>query len=259
MEVFIAVWAGILGLLIGSFLNACAYRIPRHVSVARGRSMCPHCKAQIKGYDNIPLFSWLMLRGKCRACGAPIHWRYPLVEGLTCLLFAAVAWMDGASWVLLPHLIFVATLILVSDIDLEFRIIPNVVVLPVAAVGLALMTLLAEGPRLGRLEWLAAGLGAAALLLLASWVYEKLRKVEGMGMGDVKLAMCMGFYLGLAVIPAMFIGFVLGAVIGVALIARGRSGQDAIPFGPFLATGAVIALFWGGAIIDLYVRVALPQ
>ena len=254
---FISV-AFVFGLLIGSFLNACAYRIPAGVSVARGRSFCPACKAQIRSYDNIPLVSWVLLRGHCRDCGAPIGWRYPLVEGLTAVLFAAVAALDGPSAVLFPHLLFVSTLVLVSEIDIAERIIPNVVVLPVAAVGLVAMTIISpgEGPRW---EWLAAGLGAAGFLFAIAWVYERLRKVEAMGMGDVKLALCMGFFLGAAVVPALFIGFIAGALAGVLLIARGRSAQTAIPFGPFLAAGAVTALFWGQPLIDLYLRVTFPS
>jgi len=258
VEVFLVAACGVLGLLIGSFLNACAYRIPRHVSVARGRSFCPHCKAQIRGYDNIPVVSWVVLRARCRDCGAPIHWRYPLVEALTGALFAAVAVHDGLEPVLAVHLVFVATLILVGDIDIEWRIIPNVVILPVAALGLVAMTVIGGGPWLGRWEWAAAGLGAAAFLFVAGLVYEKLRKVEGMGMGDVKLALCMGFFLGLAVVPALFIGFLLGAVIGLLLMSRGVSGKEAIPFGPFLAAGAVVALFLGQPLIDTYLRVAFP-
>jgi leader peptidase (prepilin peptidase) / N-methyltransferase len=240
---------GVFGLLIGSFLNACAYRIPKKISIARGRSACPACGRQIKAYDNIPLLSYVILRGRCRACGARIHWRYPLVEGLTGVLFAAVAAFDGLTAVLPLHLVFVAALILVSDIDLQVRIIPDAVVLPVAVIGLAGM--IAISPE-DWWVWLVAGFGAAAFLLIATLVYEKLRKVEGIGMGDVKLALCMGFYLGASVVPALFLGFIAGTVAGIVVLARGGTGKSAIPFGPFLALGAIVALFAGPAVIDWY-------
>ncbi len=149
------------------------------------------------------MVSWLVLRGKCRDCGEPISWRYPLGEALTAALFAAVAVMDGLSWLLLPHLLFVSALILVSQVDLEIKIIPDIVILPVAALGLPLMIVLGSAPWW---QWPLAGLGAAGFLFLISEVYFRIRHVEGMGFGDVKLALCMGVYLGPAVVPALFIG-----------------------------------------------------
>ena len=258
LQAYIVFVAGLFGLIIGSFLNACAYRLPLGVSVAHGRSFCPVCTTQIRAVDNIPLVSWIVLGGRCRACGAPISWRYPLVEALTGLLFAALAAFDGPSALLVLRLLFVAALVLVSDIDLEHRIIPDVVILPTALIGAVGMTILSPGGG-PRWEWLAAGLGAAGFLLAAGFVYERVRGGEGMGMGDVKLALCMGFYLGAAVIPALFIGFVVGAVVGIVLVARGESAKTAVPFGPFLAFGAVVALFCGGELIHLYLRVALRQ
>jgi leader peptidase (prepilin peptidase)/N-methyltransferase len=247
--------AAVYGLLMGSFVNAWAYRLPRKISVVRGRSFCPHCKTQIKAYDNVPLVSWLVLRGRCRACGAAISPRYPIVEGLTALLYVLVALHDGWSWLVVPHLVFVTALVMVSEVDVEWQIIPDAVVLPVAALGLALMIVL-EPHRW--LEWLVSGLGAALFLFVIAEVYRRLRGIEGMGMGDVKLALCMGVYLGAAVIPALFIGFVVGAVAGVLLMAvAGKSGKTAIPFGPFLAAGAVVALFLGQPIIHAYLRLIL--
>lgn len=244
---------GVFGLLIGSFLNACAYRIPMKISIARGRSACPRCGHQIAAYDNIPLLSYVVLRGRCRACRAPIHWRYPVVEALTGFLFAALAVHDGLAPVLGLHLVFVAALILVSDVDIQVRIIPDVVVLPVAVVGLAGMMILDSEH-----WWIypAAAFGAAGFLLVIGLVYERLRKVEGMGMGDVKLALCMGAYLGASVVPALFVGFLLGALAGVVVASRGGSAKTAIPFGPFLAVGAVVALFAGPWLIDWYLSLA---
>jgi leader peptidase (prepilin peptidase)/N-methyltransferase len=249
--------AAVYGLLIGSFLNAWAWRLAHEESITKGRSHCPQCGHQIRAYDNVPVISWLLLRGRCRDCGAPISWRYPLGEALTAALFAGVALMDGLDWILLPHLLFVSTLVLVSQVDLEIRIIPDVVILPVAAVGVPLMILIADGPWW---EWPVAGLGAAGFLFLISEVYFRVRHVEGMGFGDVKLALCMGIYLGAAVIPALFIGFIGGAIIGVAIVAASKGdGKTAIPFGPFLAAGAVVALFAGTPLIDAYLSLALGR
>ncbi len=256
LHAYIVVVAGVFGLLIGSFLNACAYRLPLGISIAYGRSFCPACTTQIRAVDNIPLVSWIALRGRCRACGAPISWRYPLVEALTGVLFATVAASTGPSALLLLQLLFVAALILVSDIDIAERIIPDVVILPVAVIGVLGMTIL--DPSGGaRWVWLASGLGAAGFLLAAGLIYQRLRGVEGMGMGDVKLALCMGFFLGSAVIPALFIGFVAGALAGIVLVARGRSSQTAVPFGPFLACGAIVGLLFGDQLLHLYLHAAL--
>jgi len=249
--------AFVFGLLIGSFLNACAYRVPRDISVVRGRSFCPVCTTQIKGYDNVPLISWVVLRGRCRACGAPISPRYPIVEGLTAALFASTLAVDGLHWVALPHLLFVAVLILVSDIDLEFRIIPDVVILPTAVVGLASMIALslAHVHAGAWYQWPIAAFGAALFLFVIAEIYERVRHLAGMGMGDVKMALCMGAFLGVAVIPALFFAFVAGAVGGLILIvAKGESGKTAIPFGPFLAFGAIVAMYVGKPAIDSYLN-----
>jgi leader peptidase (prepilin peptidase)/N-methyltransferase len=247
----------VYGLLIGSFLNAWAWRLAHHEKISKGRSHCPRCDHQIRAYDNIPVVSWLILRGRCRDCGAPISRRYPVGEALTAALFVGVALMDGLEWILIPHLLFVSALMLVSQVDLEIRIIPDVVILPVAAAGIPLMILFGDGPWW---EWLVAGAAAAGFLFLISEVYYRVRHVEGMGFGDVKLALCMGVYLGAAVIPALFIGFLSGAIIGVVVVAaRKGGGKTAIPFGPFLAAGAVVALFAGAPLIDAYLGLALGR
>ena len=249
--------AAVYGLIVGSFINAWAYRLAHDESIREGRSHCPKCGHQIRAYDNIPVVSWLVLRGRCRDCGAPISWRYPAGEALTAALFVGVALMDGLSWLLVPHLLFVSALVLISQVDLEIRIIPDIVILPVAVVGLPLMIVLADG---AWWQWPVAGLGAAAFLFLISEVYFRVRHLEGMGFGDVKLALCMGIYLGAAVVPALFIGFLSGAVIGVVVVATSKGdGKTAIPFGPFLAAGAVIALFAGNALIDAYLGLALGR
>ena len=257
MTALLVIIAAVYGLLIGSFINAWAWRLAHDERISKGRSHCPQCGHQIRAYDNIPVVSWLALRGRCRDCGAPISWRYPAGEALTAALFVGVALMDGVSWLLIPHLLFVATLVLVSQVDLEIRIIPDVVILPVAVAGVPLMIVFGAGPWW---QWPVAGLGAAAFLFLISEVYYRVRHAEGMGFGDVKLGLCMGVYLGAAVVPALFIGFLSGAVIGVAVMAmRKGDGKTAIPFGPFLAAGAVVALFAGGLLIDAYLGLALGR
>jgi leader peptidase (prepilin peptidase)/N-methyltransferase len=253
---YVIVVAGVFGLLIGSFLNAWAYRLPLGISIAYGRSFCPVCTAQIRATDNIPLLSWVILRGRCRSCGTSISWRYPAVEALTAGLFAGVAAATGPGALLPLQLLFVATLVLVSDIDIAERIIPDVVILPAGLIGLVGMTILAPGGG-PRWVWLVSGLGAAGLLLGIGLLYEWLRGVQGMGLGDVKLALCMGFFLGAAVIPALFIGFIAGALAGIVLLSRGQDAKTAIPFGPFLAFGAVVSLFCGHQLIALYLHIAL--
>jgi leader peptidase (prepilin peptidase)/N-methyltransferase len=257
MPAFLIAVAVIYGLLFGSFINAWAYRLAHDEKISRGRSHCPRCGAQIRAYDNIPLVSWLVLRGRCRDCRAPISWRYPAGEAVTAALFGALAAVDGLSWLLIPHLLFVSALVLISEVDLETQIIPDVVILPVAAIGLPLMIAFGDAPWW---QWPAAGLGAAALLFLLGEVYFRVRHVEGMGFGDVKLALCMGVYLGGAVVPALFIGFLSGALVGVAVLALRRGdARTALPFGPFLAAGAVVALFAGQALIGAYLGLAFPS
>jgi len=253
----LVVIAVVYGLIIGSFLNAWAWRLAHGEKITAGRSHCPKCGAQIRAYDNVPLVSWLLLRGRCRDCGAAISRRYPVGEALTAVLFAALAAYDGLSLLLIPHLLFVSVMLLVSQVDLEKRIIPDVVILSAAAIGVPLMIWLGPGPWW---EWPLAGVGAAGFLLLISEAYYRLRHVEGMGFGDVKMALCMGVYLGVTVVPALFLGFLSGAVIGVALIfLRKGDAKTAVPFGPFLAAGAIVALFVGRFLIDAYLGLAFPD
>jgi leader peptidase (prepilin peptidase) / N-methyltransferase len=247
----------VYGLLFGSFINAWSWRLAHEESIAAGRSHCTSCGAPIRAYDNVPVASWLLLRGRCRDCRAPISVRYPVGEAVTAVLFVAVAAFDGLSWVLIPHLIFVSVMVLVSEVDLDIQIIPDVIILPAAAVGLPLMI------AFGHARWweyLAAGLGAAGFLWLVSELYFRIRHIEGLGFGDVKMALCMGFYLGPAVIPALFIGFISGAVVGsLGLVVQKKDKQTPIPFGPFLAAGAIIALFAGQALIGWYLHLVTPK
>jgi leader peptidase (prepilin peptidase) / N-methyltransferase len=237
---------GLLGGLIGSFLNVVAHRVPRGESLVRPGSHCPACDAPVRPYDNIPVLSWLLLRGRCRNCGVRISPRYPLVELLTAAVFVIVVALNGLDEDLLLELPFVAALIALAAIDLDHRLLPNRIVYPLAAWGVV-ATLLVERPDLA--ENLVAGAGAFTFLFLAVLAYPR-----GMGMGDVKLAGVMGLYLGLSVIPALLIAFLAGSVVGLTMIAReGASARKkAVPFGVFLALGGIVALLAGPELIGLY-------
>jgi leader peptidase (prepilin peptidase)/N-methyltransferase len=246
MEPTAGIAAGLLGATIGSFLNVVAYRLPRGESVVTPRSRCPGCGTQLRSRDNVPVLSWLLLRGRCRDCAAPISARYPLVEGLTALAFAAVVLVRGAEAELLLYLPFTALLIAVAAIDLEHRIVPNKLLLPAAIWALAAWAAV----DLDFLpEALAAGVGAFAFLLLAALAHP-----AGMGMGDVKLAGAIGLYLGLAVIPALLVAFLAGSVVGIAIVARegAAARKKGVPFAPFLALGGFVGLLAGDELISLY-------
>jgi leader peptidase (prepilin peptidase) / N-methyltransferase len=238
--------AGVLGALIGSFLNVVIHRVPRRESLVRPRSRCPDCGAPIAPYDNVPVLSWLLLRGRCRRCGERISPRYPLVELLTALAFAAVVLVRGFDEDLVLELPFVAALIALAGIDYDHKLLPNRIVYPLAGYGL-IATVLVERDDL--VEHVVAGAGAFAFLLAAVIAYPR-----GMGMGDVKLAGAMGLFLGLSVIPALLVAFLAGSVVGLAILAReGAAGRKkAIPFGVFLALGGVVGVLAGPELIDLY-------
>src|SRR3954470_3715018 len=242
------VLAALGGLIIGSFLNVVAYRLPRGESLGHPPSRCPSCEAPVKPYDNIPVLSWLVLRGRCRSCKAPISPRYPLVEAFTGALWALVMWArwDDASGIALG-IVLVTVLIPIALIDFDYRIIPNRITGPAAIVAIVIgLTLDMDFV----VEQLLAGAAAGGFFLLAALAYPR-----GMGMGDVKLAGMLGLYLGRAVAPAIFAGLIAGVVVGAAIIARkgAREGRKtAVPFGPFLALGAIFALFAGDPIIDAY-------
>jgi leader peptidase (prepilin peptidase) / N-methyltransferase len=239
--------AAVAGLLIGSFLNVVAYRLPRGESLSHPRSRCPGCRAPIAPYDNIPVVSWLLLRGRCRHCGEPISIRYPLVEATTAVLYALVVVAKDDALGIALGLLLVTALVPITLIDLELRLIPNRITLPaaVAAVLAAVILDVSFVP-----EQLIAGAAAGGFFLLAALAYPR-----GMGMGDVKLAGMLGLYLGRAVAPAIFAGLIAGVVVGAVIVARkgAREGRKtAVPFGPFLALGGVFGLFAGDAIMDAY-------
>jgi leader peptidase (prepilin peptidase)/N-methyltransferase len=242
--------AAVFGLIIGSFLNVVTWRLPRGESLVKPRSKCPGCATQLKPYDNIPVVSWLVLRGRCRGCGERISARYPVVEAITAALYVlvvAVAHDDVLRLVL--GLVLVTFLVPIAAIDLDHKIIPNKLTGPAAVLAIALVAVL-EPRHLP--EYLAAGFGALLFFYLPALIHNK-----GMGMGDVKLAGVLGLYLGRAVVPALFIALILGVVVGAAVIAaKGVSDgrRTKVPFGPFLATGALIAFFVGDSLIDSYLE-----
>src|SRR3712207_6482574 len=237
--------AALFGAILGSFLNVVIHRLPRGESLARPASRCPECEAPIKPWDNIPIVSWLVLRGRCRNCGARISPRYPLVEALTAVLFALVVLRLGADEDVWLGLAFVLVLVPVTFIDLDLRLIPNKITLPGAVVAIVLVAVFASDDLV---EHLIAGVAAFMFLFLAALAYP-----AGMGMGDVKLAGVMGLFLGRAVGPAMLIALLTGSLMGIAIIAkkgRAEGRKTAIPFGPFLAFGGLVGLFAGDEIVD---------
>jgi leader peptidase (prepilin peptidase) / N-methyltransferase len=238
--------AGLFGAVIGSFLNVVAHRVPLGESLVSPGSRCPECEAPVKPYDNVPVVSWLVLRGRCRNCGTRISPRYPLVELTTALVFAAVVAVRGFDDDLVLELPFVSALIALAAIDFDHKLLPNKIVYPLAAYGV-IATLLVDRDDL--VENLIAGAGAFAFLLLAVIAYPR-----GMGMGDVKLAGAMGLYLGLSIVPALLTAFLSGSVVGVIILAReGAAGRKkAVPFGVFLALGGIVGVLAGPELIDVY-------
>jgi leader peptidase (prepilin peptidase) / N-methyltransferase len=232
------------GLALGSFLNVVAARVPLRRSIVSPGSACMSCGASIAWYDNVPVVSWLLLRGRCRSCQVAIPWVYPAVEVTTAVLVAGCILAFGLTLDALVAAFFCAVLVVVSATDLAHRIIPNRVVVPAAAVVLAAQTVLHPS-----VEWTLGALGAAAFLLVAAIAYP-----GGMGMGDVKLALLMGAMLGRTVPVALMLGMLLALVPSVALLVRHGSAarKMGIPFGPFLALGSVLALFWGRRLLDGY-------
>jgi leader peptidase (prepilin peptidase) / N-methyltransferase len=244
MEFALAAVAFAPGLALGSFLNVVAARVPRRRSIVRPASACMSCDAPIAWYDNLPLVSYIALRGRCRACRAPIGLRYPAVELTAALLVAASVFVFGLTAHAAVAAFFCAVLVAISAVDLEHRIVPDRIVLPATVVALVAQTALEPS-----LEWTLAALGASLFLFLAVLAYP-----AGMGMGDVKLALLMGAVLGKLVGVALMLGMLAALVPGLYLLARhGSAGRKmAIPFAPFLALGSVVALFAGERVLDAY-------
>ena len=244
MSLSLAAVSLVPGLAIGSFLNVVAARLPEKRSIVHPGSACGSCGVPIRWYDNLPLISYALLRGRCRSCGVRFGLLYPAVELMTGLLVAASFLAFGLSVRAFVAAFFCICLVAVSATDLRARIIPNVIVLPATVIVLVAMTVSDPSP-----QWIVGALGASGFLLAAVIAYPK-----GMGLGDVKLALLMGAALGWYVPVALFLGMILALVPSVVLLARhgAAARKMAIPFGPFLALGSVIALFWGEALADAY-------
>ena len=244
MHAAAAIFALPPSLALGSFLNVVASRLPVGRSVSRPRSACMHCGAEIRARDNVPLLSYLLLRGRCRDCRVPIGWRYPAVELATALFVAACVFRFGLTLHALAAAVFCVALVAISAIDIERRIVPNRIVLPATVVVLVLM--LAWRPSV---EWPAAGFGAALFLFLAALAYP-----AGMGMGDVKLALLLGVAVGRSVPVALMAGMLAALVPSAVLFARhgSQARKMGIPFAPFLALGGIVALFAGNAVVHWY-------
>ena len=246
MDAALAAIAFVPGLALGSFLNVVAARVPLRRSIVSPGSACMSCATPLAWYDNVPVVSWLLLRGRCRHCEARIPLKYPLVELVTALLVAGCVLAFGLSGDAAVAAFFCAVLVAVSVTDIERRVIPNRIVVPAAAIVLVAQTVLHPSP-----EWLIAGFGASLFLLLAALAYPR-----GMGMGDVKLALLLGFALGQTVPVAMMIGMLSALVPSAVLLARhgAAARKMRIPFGPFLAFGGVVGLFAGDWILSMYLR-----
>jgi leader peptidase (prepilin peptidase) / N-methyltransferase len=249
----------IFGSLIGSFLNVCIYRIPRGLSIVWPSSQCPSCSRPIRAWDNIPILSFLILGGKCRNCKAKIPFRYPLVETLNALFFVFLFWRFGPEWDFLVYAVFCSALIVITFIDLDFQIIPDRITLPGIPLGLLAGSLLLPDPflRAEPLGWKGSLIGALSGFLFYYFVAvagEKVFKKEAMGGGDIKMMAMVGGFLGWkGIILTTFLGSLFGSVIGIFMIIfRGRERGSLIPFGPFLALGAVVSLFFGQEIIIWY-------
>jgi leader peptidase (prepilin peptidase)/N-methyltransferase len=267
---------GVLGAMIGSFLNVVIHRLPREQSIVFPNSTCPRCRARIKAYDNIPILSFLILRGQCRSCGARISPRYPAVEALTALLFAAVTWHDGVSFVLAFDLAFTASIVALLFIDAEHMILPNAITYPGILFALItrvvvpyvagpshfddlpnLITLFPPNYPVPLVSLIGAAIGALAgggSLWLMGFLWERLRGVEAMGLGDVKMMFMVGAYLGWRLtILTILIGAFTGSLAGIAvMMKRGRTLQMMLPFGIFLGIGSIVSLLAGSRIIAWY-------
>jgi leader peptidase (prepilin peptidase) / N-methyltransferase len=245
--------AFLFGSLVGSFLNVCIYRLPKEESVVFPGSHCPACQAAIRPWDNIPILSFLLLRGRCRACGSPIAWRYPLVECLTGILFASTVSRHGVTPLALTLLAFLSALVVIAFIDLDHQIIPNAITMPGIPLGLLVGVLLGEPPVLDRVIGALAGAGFLYLVLFfGSALYGQ----EAMGEGDLNLIALVGAFLGWrGVVVTILVGCLAGSAAGLTLIGLRRlQRREHMPFGPFLALGALVALFWGDALVGWYLR-----
>lgn len=250
-DAFFVVYAALVGLIVGSYLNVVIHRLPNRISTVTPRSRCPSCGAAIRASDNLPVLSWLLLRGRCRDCRAPISIRYPAVEALTAALFAAAVLRFGPTASAAVAALLCALLVALAGIDVEHYLLPDRITLPGIALGLAVQPFVAWGSWVSALQGALAGAG---ILLTISGLWKLLRDVDGMGLGDVKMLAMIGAFLGLSgVVVTLVAASFAGAFVGIVLLARGTLGpQGKLPFGFFLALGAGLALFFGEPLTRSY-------
>jgi leader peptidase (prepilin peptidase)/N-methyltransferase len=253
--------AFLFGSIVGSFLNVCIYRIPRGLSTILPFSKCPSCNTPIKPYDNIPILSFFFLRGRCRRCGAVISLRYPLVEVLNALLYVLVLWRSGPGWHIPFLFAFCSAMIVITFIDLDFQIIPDSITLPGIIVGVIAGSLVLPDPfdrlfHLGFRESLIGLLSGGLIFYLIAEVSFRIMRQEAMGGGDIKMMAMVGAFLGWkSVLLTTFAGSLFGSLAGIFLMVfKGKGGKMKLPFGPFLALGALISLFFGQEILSIYLK-----
>ena len=242
--------AAVVGAVIGSFLNVCVHRLPLGQSVVWPSSACPHCRRPLAWFENVPVLSYLFLRGRCRTCAAPISARYPVIEAVTGLMFAAGLWYYGPGLLLFSRLLFGCALIVLFAIDLEHHLLPNAITLPGIVVGF----LFSLGTEPGWRSSLTGILVGGGTLYAIAESYFRLRHEEGLGMGDVKMLAMIGAFLGWPLtLMTLMLGSVAGSLVGGAMILSRRGGmKDALPFGTFLAIGAALAATLGPDLLEWY-------
>ena len=247
---FVLISAAVFGSIIGSFLNVCIHRLPRHESIVRPRSRCPACGSPLKWLDNIPVVSWLALGARCRECQEPISVRYPMVEILAAVTAVAIVWSTPPSALLISRLVLAALLIVLLFIDFEHHILPNVITIPGIVIGFGFSLIAPPGP----VQSLLGMLVGALTLIVVGGSYYLVRRVEGLGMGDVKMLAMIGAFLGWqAVILTLVLSSFLGAIIGIALLVTRQADMGhALPFGTFLAIAALVSMLAGDGIIRWY-------
>lgn len=248
---FLIVWAGLMGLVVGSYLNVLVHRLPLGVSTVTPRSRCPACGAAIRARDNLPILSWLLLRGRCRDCGTPISARYPLVEAATGLAFAGAVARFGPGRRAVVAALLATLLVALAAIDFDHFLLPDRLTLTGLAAGLAAQLVLDDG---SLARGLAGALVGAGLLLTLAGAWELARGVEGMGLGDVKMLAMIGAFLGVGgVMVTLVVGTLSGSIAGLTMVARGRGDLQAkLPFGVFLAAGGLVALYAGEPLVRAY-------
>lgn len=255
-QAMFVILAGIVGAMIGSFLNVCIYRVPIGKSIVWPASACESCKRELSWYENLPIVSWLALGARCRTCKAKLSWQHPFVEALTAAMFAAAAWYYGPGVLLASRLVFGCALIVLFAIDLEHHLLPNVITLPGIVVGL-LFSLVTEPGWVSAL--IGAVVGGGSLWLIAE-VYYRVRHEEGLGMGDVKMLAMIGAFIGWQLtLVTLMMASLSGAFVGLLVIASRKGDMKyALPFGTFLALGAALAATVGPGLLGWYLGFLEP-